>query len=93
MRTSPGPSIIHCGSGVSVNVSVGEAVGDGEAVAVSVGRKGGEAVSVSVGEGSGLMVHVGVDVGVGRGGAIKVSPPHPSENRLIKVIRAKVLFK
>ena len=93
MRTSPGPSIIHGGPGVSVSVSVGEAVGDGEAVAVSVGRKVGEVVTVSVGEGSGLVVHVGAEVGVGIGGAMKVSPPHPIENRIIKVIRTKVFFK
>ena len=93
MRTSPGPAIFHCGSEVRVSVSVGEVVGDGEVVAVSVGRKVGEAVTVSVGEGSGLIVHVGKGVGVGIGWAITVNPPHPIENRMMKVIRAKVFFK
>ena len=93
MMTSPGPAIFHCGASVGVGVSVNEMVGDGEAVSVSAGRKVGEAVTVSVGEGSGLIVHVGGGVGVGTGGAITVNPPHPIENRMTKVIRAKVFFK
>ena len=93
MITSPGPAIFHCGARVGVGVSVNEMVGEGEAVAVSVGKKVGEAVTVSVGEGSGLIVHVGRGVGVGIGGAITVNPPHPIENRMIKVIRTKVFFK
>ena len=74
-------------------VSVGGAVGDGEAVAVSVGRKVGEAVAVSVGEGSGRNVHVGARMAVGTGWAASANPPHPIENRMAIVIRTKVLFK
>jgi len=78
---------------VGVNVAVGEIVGDGEAVAVSVGRKVGEAVAGSVGEGSGLIVHVGSGTRVGIGWAIAVKPLQPTENRMKKIIRAKFFFK
>ena len=90
---SPAFRNVHFGSGVSVSVSVGDRVGMGETVNVSVERKVGMTMAGIVGVGSGLNVHVGKSTGIGEGGDVGASPPHPIVKRMAEMMKRYFLFK
>jgi hypothetical protein len=75
--------MIHCGAsvGAAVNVKVGKRVEEVVAVGLSVGEGVGARVTVLVGGGSGLAVKADSNVTVGEDSTIRVSPPHPINNR------------
>src|SRR5215212_6200624 len=79
--TWSGPCMYHCGSRVTVGVSVevGSGVSDGTKVDVPVGDTIGVMVAGGVGEGSGSVVQVGSMTGVGA--VTRLNPPHPMMKR------------
>jgi hypothetical protein len=68
-------------------------VGEGETVAVSVGKRVWVGKAIRVGEGYGLAVQVGSMTTVGAGFAKIVNPPHPIDKKARREMRTKGFLK